>query len=155
MCFCQYFARTNVLLVQYIVFHSGNKYRVVMRMIIFADQYILDFCAWLQDWAPAEDVKISILHGFDAVASENGDGFAAYNPDTKTILCADPCAMRESLALSVQDAVDTALTNIAHEYRHHIQFVNYTSPMLIDGQKLEEDAEDFAQQALTAYRTTH
>ena len=121
-------------------------------MIIFADKYILDFCSWLQDWAPTDDVKISILHGFDSISSESGEGFAAYNPVTKSILCADPCVMKDSLDLSVQDAIDTTLTNIAHEYRHHMQFVNQTNPVLIDEQKLEDDAEDFAQLALAAYR---
>lgn len=55
-------------------------------VIIFADEYILDFCAWLQDWAPAEDVKISILHGFDAVASENGVGII-YSLSTIQVRC--------------------------------------------------------------------
>lgn len=70
----------------------------------------------------------------------------------KSILCADPNAMRESLELSEEDMIDTLLTNIAHEYRHHMQFADIVGLQMVDEAILEDDAEDFAMVALRTYK---
>ena len=114
-------------------------------MIKFADQYIVEFCDWLSTRYPAEDVSISILHGFDSIdAGADGDGFAAYNPETRSIICADPNQMKVSFDLSEEDMVITALSNIAHEFRHHMQNIGAE-------QFSEDDAERFASAAVDRY----
>ena len=114
-------------------------------MISFADQYIIDFCAWLSDRYPADDVGITILHGFDSIdCGDAGGGFAAYNPETRSILCADPKQMKLSFNLTEDEMKENALTNIAHEYRHHMQSVS-NEPFS------EDDAEEFANRATQVY----
>lgn len=121
-------------------------------MIQFADKFVLDFCKWLGDTYPCENVWISILHGFDSVGAGRDEGFAVYNPETKSIFCADPHSLMKSCELSQQDMEKTALSLIAHEYRHHMQqCAMKEDDVFIDANFSEEDAEDFAEEVVGKY----
>lgn len=105
---------------------------------------------WLQDAVDyinlvyPEDTfaNLTILYGFDTIGiDEENCGFAAYNPETKTIMLADP---NELIGDTFADKKCTAITNLFHEYRHHQQNIYGLD---FD----EEDAEQFAETMYQRY----
>lgn len=93
-------------------------------MIVVIPDYVDSFISFINNkHLVSEPVYLTILYGYDSIGAEDGEsGFGAYNPQTKSIMIADPNVLKSSFGLSDEDAVDTTISNIAHEYFHHIQF---------------------------------
>lgn len=117
-------------------------------MIKFADEKIINFVNWLNKYYPtSQDVQFSILVGYDCVGNDDKIGFAIYGntDDYIVIFCADPQMVAKSCELSEDDMWETALTNIAHEYRHHIQATEFNwSEEEMNSDKAENDAEEWS-----------
>lgn len=85
-----------------------------------------------------QEVKLSILHNYDCVDSDNGSGFAVYIPGLKTIML--PTEVPEE----VKDMKEFVIHNLAHEYKHFLQDVN--------GEEFDEDeADKFADEIVSEY----
>ena len=99
-----------------------------------------------------EEVSLSILHGYDAVASDEtgGKGFAVYLPPLKVIL------LPSDVPQEVLDAGDEELSrnfvihNLAHEYAHFLQDVGVLDGFE-DEDAIEDIAEDFADKAVAEF----
>lgn len=114
-------------------------------MIVIMPRPILMACEWLNERYPhKERVGLIYLHGYDYIESQEGEGPAAYNPETKAICMADISEIAESCGLSEDEARQTALENLFHEFAHFIQD--------IEGKPFDEDeAEEFASNAYKEY----
>ena len=110
-------------------------------MIKILNKFELDFIEFLNNkHFTDEEVKLSILHGYGAVESdESGNkGFAVYLPHLKTIML--PTETPEECA----DMKDFVIHNLAHEYKHFLQDVN--------GEEFsEEEADKFADKMVEEY----
>lgn len=88
-----------------------------------------------------QEVKLSILHNYESVAGETGNGFAVYLPELKTIML--PTEVPEE----VKDMKEFVIHNLAHEYKHFLQDVN--------GEEFNEDeADKFADEIVSEYMNT-
>jgi hypothetical protein len=93
-----------------------------------------------QKFPEDRDVRMTVLYGYDSVSGEKDRcGFAAYNTDTESIHLADFTEIKKTYDLYFDEAIETTLMNLFHEYRHHQQNI-YNLDMD------EEDAEKFAEQ---------
>ena len=110
-------------------------------MIRILNDFEYNFIKFLNDkHFTDEEVKLSILHGYDAVESdESGNkGFAVYLPHLRTIML--PTETPEEIA----DMKDFVIHNLAHEYKHFLQDVN--------GEEFsEEEADKFADEIIEEY----
>ncbi len=93
-------------------------------MLTIADKRVIAFIDFLNKEYPIKgNVKLTCLHGYDAVMDDetNGQGFAVYLPEQKLILL--PMEIPE-IAKEVKDEElerNFVIHNLAHEYCHAIQ----------------------------------
>ena len=94
-------------------------------MLTIANNRVLDFIDFLNKEYPIkEEVKITCLHGYDAVRDDEteGQGFAVYLPEQKYILL--PMEIPENVQEeALKDPAlerDFVIHNLAHEYAHAI-----------------------------------
>lgn len=108
-------------------------------MIRILNDFELNFIKFLNDkHFTDQEVKLSILHNYDCVDSEDGSGFAVYIPELKTIM------LPTEIPDEVDDFTDFIIHNLAHEYKHFLQDVN--------GEEFDEDAADkFADEIVSEY----
>ena len=118
-------------------------------MIRYSNAGIELFIKWINDnYAVDLPVYITILHGYDYVESEDGgSGFAVYMPSNDKPIMMVAGEMSPKL---IEDGVeaDFFYECIAHEYKHHIQFINNT---LNNSEENEIEAEEFAKQVVEKY----
>lgn len=117
-------------------------------MILYADVITQIFIKYLNnEYAVREPVYITILHGYDSVESDNGNGFAAYLPDKEKPIMMIAGEISEKLK---EEGItqDMFLECIAHEYKHHIQFI---TGKLDYNEKNEKDAERFAKKVVEKF----
>ena len=99
-----------------------------------------------QKYPDDKDVRLTVLYGYSKVDAGEYDGFALYNTVSKSIFLADFSEIKESFDLNLQEAIETTLLNLFHEYRHHQQNIY--------GLELDEDdAEKFAEKTTFEFMT--
>lgn len=108
-------------------------------MIKILNKFELDFIKFLNNKHFTEqEVKLSILHNYDCVDSEDGSGFAVYIPELKTIM------LPTETPKEVADYKEFVIHNLAHEYKHFLQDVN--------GEEFsEQEADKFADEIVSEY----
>lgn len=126
-------------------------------MLTIANKRVLAFIDFLNKEYPIkEEVKITCLHGYDAVRDDetDGQGFAVYLPEQKYILL--PMEIPENVQEeSLKDPElerDFVIHNLAHEYAHAIQDEQGD---LVSGKYeldfLDRDADEFADNAVAEF----
>lgn len=124
-------------------------------MIEILDKRTLAFVEFLNKNYGLEDkesVKLSILHGYDAVTDDEsgGAGFAVYVPPMKVIML--PTDIPEQIANTDDEELkrDFVIHNLAHEYAHYLQEMGE-----LDGwdneETVEKIADDFADRAVKGF----
>lgn len=122
-------------------------------MIKILDERTQRFVDFLNaNYGVKEEVCLSVLHGYDAVSSDEtgGKGFAVYLPPMKTILL--PTEVPQGI-LELKDEELTrnfVLHNLAHEYAHFLQDVGVLDGF-DDENAIEQIAEDFADKAVAEF----
>ncbi len=124
-------------------------------MLTIANKRILSFIDFLNKEHPIkEEVKITFLHGYDAVMDDEtaGQGFAVYLTEQKTILLPMeiPESLQEKVLKDPELERDFIIHNLAHEYCHAIQdergdFAKYKIA------ELENYADKFADEAVARF----
>lgn len=124
-------------------------------MLTIANKRVLAFIDFLNKEYPIkEEVKITCLHGYDAVRDDetDGQGFAVYLPEQKYILLPMeiPENVQEEALKDPELERDFVIHNLAHEYSHAKQdesgdFEKY------DIEKLDNYADKFADSAVAKF----
>lgn len=126
-------------------------------MLTIANKRVLAFIDFLNKEYPIkEEVKITCLHGYDAVRDDetDGQGFAVYLPEQKYILLPMeiPENIQEEALKDPELERDFVIHNLAHEYAHAIQDEQGN---LLSGKYeldfLDRDADEFADSAVAEY----
>lgn len=126
-------------------------------MLTIANKRVIAFIDFLNKNYPIkEEVKLTCLHGYDAVRDDEteGQGFAVYLPEQKYILL--PMEIPENVQEeSLKDPElerDFVIHNLAHEYAHAIQDEQGD---LVSGKYeldfLDRDADEFADNAVAEF----
>lgn len=126
-------------------------------MLTIANKRVLAFIDFLNKNYPIkEEVKITCLHGYDAVRDDetDGQGFAVYLPEQKYILLPMeiPENVQEEALKDPELERDFVIHNLAHEYAHAIQDEQGD---LVSGKYeldfLDRDADAFADEAVAKF----
>ena len=126
-------------------------------MLTIANKRVLAFIDFLNKEYPIkEEVKITCLHGYDAVRDDEteGQGFAVYLPEQKYILLPMeiPENVQEEALKDPELERDFVIHNLAHEYAHAIQDEQGD---LVSGKYeldfLDRDADEFADSAVAEF----
>jgi hypothetical protein len=119
-------------------------------MIKYANDKISAFIGWLnENYGIKEPVYITVMHGYDSIQSDNGEGFAAYYPAEPPVMFVAGEAP-ESVIKEGVDGDEFLYEIIAHEYAHHIQNSKGELPVS-ESKKSEEYAERFAKRVVKEY----
>ena len=122
-------------------------------MIKILDERTQRFVDFLNaNYGENEVVCLSVLHGYDAVSSDetSGNGFAVYLPQKKTIL------LPTEVSQGIWDLNDKELSknfvihNLAHEYAHFLQDIGVLDGFN-DENAIEQVADDFADKAVAEF----
>lgn len=109
------------------------------------------FIQFLNNEYPCKaDIRIMPLHGYDAVTSDasGAEGFAVFLPEENIIML--PMEVPQNILEESDEELtrDFVIHNLAHEYAHALQF---NGDRKADEDKLEEDADAFAEMAVQAF----
>ena len=122
-------------------------------MIKILDERTQRFVDFLNaNYGEKEVVCLSVLHGYDAVSSDetSGNGFAVYLPRTKTIL------LPTEVPQGIWELNDKELSrnfvihNLAHEYAHFLQDIGVLAGFN-DKNAIEQVADDFADKTVAEF----
>lgn len=126
-------------------------------MLTIANKRVIAFIDFLNKNYPIkEEVKLTCLHGYDAVRDDEteGQGFAVYLPEQKYILL--PMEIPENVQEeSLKDPElerDFVIHNLAHEYAHAIQ--DEQGDLVSEKYELDfldRDADEFADNAVAEF----
>ena len=126
-------------------------------MLTIANKRVLAFIDFLNKEYPIkEEVKITCLHGYDAVMDDEteGHGFAVYLPEQKYILLPMeiPENVQEEALKDPELERDFVIHNLAHEYCHAIQ----DEQGALGSEKyeldfLDREADEFADNAVSEF----
>ena len=124
-------------------------------MLTIANKRVLAFIDFLNKEYPIkEEVKITCLHGYDAVRDDetDGQGFAVYLPEQKYILLPMeiPENVQEEALKDPELERDFVIHNLAHEYAHAKQD-EYGEFEKYDIEKLDNYADKFADETVARF----
>ncbi len=122
-------------------------------MIKILDERTQRFVGFLNaNYGAKEEVCLSVLHGYDAVSSDEtgGKGFAVYLPPMKTILLPTEVPQEISELNDEELTRNFVLHNLAHEYAHFLQDVGVLDGF-DDENIIEQIAEDFADKVVAEF----
>lgn len=125
-------------------------------MLTIANKRVLAFIDFLNKEYPIkEEVKITCLHGYDAVRDDEteGQGFAVYLPEQKYILLPMeiPENVQEEALKDPELERDFVIHNLAHEYEHARQDEKGILNSNIELWVLDEKADEFADSAVAKF----
>ena len=130
-----------------------SRMEPTFRTIQILDERTLRFIEFLNTKYPAtENVKLSVLNGYDSLTSNetDGSGFAVYIPLTKIIML--PTEIPKSI-MALDDEVLTRnfiIHNLAHEYGHFLQDIGVLEGFN-DEAIIEKVADEFADKAVAEF----
>lgn len=122
-------------------------------MIRILDERTLRFLNFLnRKYGAGEEVKLSVLNGYDAVSSDNtgSEGFAVYVPPMKTIML--PTEVPENVKELGDEELEKnfVIHNLAHEYGHFLQDIGVLDGFN-DENRIETIADEFADKAVAEF----
>lgn len=93
-------------------------------MIHILPEWLREAVAWInQRYPDDEDVNLVIVHGYDVIEFEDGQGvkaeITAYDTKTKTIYMVDSRTIQKKFGLSEKAARAEIVRTLLREYRHH------------------------------------
>ena len=120
-------------------------------MLRVLDKRMEEFVQFLNNKYPCNaDIRILPLHGYDSVTSDasGAEGFAVFLPEENIIML--PMDVPQNILEENDEELtrDFVIHNLAHEYAHALQF---NGDRKADEDKLEEDADIFAERAVREF----